>query len=87
VGLCRRSVSTRRIAGAWISGGVPTARGRACRRAVETAGEEVARVADLRAVIDLVADPLDPDQVAEQAALTADVITAGLRLNAPSARP
>lgn len=29
-------------------------------------------------------DPLDPDQVAEQAALTADVITSGLRLNAPS---
>jgi TetR/AcrR family transcriptional regulator len=29
------------------------------------------------------ADPLDPDQVAEQAALTADVITSGLRLNAP----
>jgi AcrR family transcriptional regulator len=28
-------------------------------------------------------DPLDPDQVAEQAALTADVITSGLRLNAP----
>jgi AcrR family transcriptional regulator len=27
-------------------------------------------------------DPLDPDQVAEQAALTADVITSGLRLNA-----
>jgi TetR/AcrR family transcriptional regulator len=28
-------------------------------------------------------DPLDPDQVAEQAALTADVITSGLRLDAP----
>jgi TetR/AcrR family transcriptional regulator len=28
-------------------------------------------------------DPLDPNQVAEQAALTADVITSGLRLNAP----
>jgi TetR/AcrR family transcriptional regulator len=28
-------------------------------------------------------DPLDPKQVAEQAALTADVITNGLRLNAP----
>ena len=28
-------------------------------------------------------DPLDPDQVAEQAALTADVITNGLRLDAP----
>jgi TetR/AcrR family transcriptional regulator len=28
-------------------------------------------------------DPLDPDQVAEQAALTADVITNGLRLGAP----
>jgi AcrR family transcriptional regulator len=28
-------------------------------------------------------DPLDPNQVAEQAALTADVITNGLRLNAP----
>jgi hypothetical protein len=28
-------------------------------------------------------DPLDPDQVAEQAALTADVITSGLRLHAP----
>jgi TetR/AcrR family transcriptional regulator len=28
-------------------------------------------------------DPLDPDQVAEQAALTADVITGGLRLSAP----
>jgi TetR/AcrR family transcriptional regulator len=28
-------------------------------------------------------DPLDPDQVAEQAALTADVITSGLRLEAP----
>jgi TetR/AcrR family transcriptional regulator len=26
-------------------------------------------------------DPLDPDQIAEQAALTADVITSGLRLN------
>src|SRR3982075_773980 len=30
------------------------------------------------------ADPLDPSQVAEQAALTADVITGGLRLGAPS---
>jgi AcrR family transcriptional regulator len=30
------------------------------------------------------ADPLDEDQVAEQAALTADVITGGLRLNAPA---
>ena len=29
------------------------------------------------------ADPLDPSQVAEQAALTADVITGGLRLDAP----
>ncbi|MEA2208976.1 MAG: hypothetical protein QOF54_1453 [Solirubrobacteraceae bacterium] len=29
-------------------------------------------------------DPLDPDQVAEQAALTADVITSGLRLDATS---
>src|SRR5882762_2833997 len=29
------------------------------------------------------ADPLDPTQVAEQAALTADVITGGLRLSAP----
>jgi AcrR family transcriptional regulator len=29
-------------------------------------------------------DPLDPAQVAEQAALTADVITGGLRLGAPS---
>jgi AcrR family transcriptional regulator len=29
------------------------------------------------------ADPLDPSQVAEQAALTADVITSGLRLDAP----
>jgi TetR/AcrR family transcriptional regulator len=29
------------------------------------------------------ADPLAPDQVAEQAALTADVITSGLRLNSP----
>jgi AcrR family transcriptional regulator len=29
------------------------------------------------------ADPLDPDQVAEHAALTADVITSGLRPNAP----
>jgi AcrR family transcriptional regulator len=29
-------------------------------------------------------DPLDPQQVEEQAALTADVITSGLRLNAPS---
>jgi AcrR family transcriptional regulator len=29
------------------------------------------------------ADPLDPNQVAEHAALTADVITNGLRLNAP----
>jgi AcrR family transcriptional regulator len=29
-------------------------------------------------------DPLAPDQVAEQAALTADVITNGLRLNAPA---
>jgi TetR/AcrR family transcriptional regulator len=29
------------------------------------------------------ADPLDPDQVAEQAALTADLITSGLRLDAP----
>ncbi len=29
-------------------------------------------------------DPLDPNQVAEQAALTADVITSGLRLNARS---
>jgi TetR/AcrR family transcriptional regulator len=28
-------------------------------------------------------DPLDPNQVAEQAALTADLITNGLRLNAP----
>jgi TetR/AcrR family transcriptional regulator len=28
-------------------------------------------------------DPLDPDQVAEQAVLTADVITSGLRLDAP----
>jgi TetR/AcrR family transcriptional regulator len=28
-------------------------------------------------------DPLDPDQVAEHAALTADVITSGLRLDAP----
>ena len=28
-------------------------------------------------------DPLDPNQVAEHAALTADVITSGLRLNAP----
>jgi TetR/AcrR family transcriptional regulator len=28
-------------------------------------------------------DPLDPSQVAEQAALTADVITSGLRLDAP----
>src|SRR5882762_762971 len=28
-------------------------------------------------------DPLDPDQIAEQAALTADVITSGLRLSAP----
>jgi TetR/AcrR family transcriptional regulator len=28
-------------------------------------------------------DPLDPKQVAEQAALTADVITSGLRLDAP----
>jgi TetR/AcrR family transcriptional regulator len=28
-------------------------------------------------------DPLDASQVAEQAALTADVITSGLRLNAP----
>jgi len=28
-------------------------------------------------------DPLDPGQVAEQAALTADVITSGLRLRAP----
>jgi AcrR family transcriptional regulator len=28
-------------------------------------------------------DPLDPNQVAEQAALTADVITGGLRLNPP----
>jgi AcrR family transcriptional regulator len=28
-------------------------------------------------------DPLDPIQVAEQAALTADVITSGLRINAP----
>jgi len=28
-------------------------------------------------------DPLDPKQIAEQAALTADVITNGLRLNAP----
>ena len=28
-------------------------------------------------------DPLDPNQVAEQAALTADVITSGLRLDAP----
>ena len=28
-------------------------------------------------------DPLDPNQVAEQAALTADVITSGLRLNPP----
>jgi AcrR family transcriptional regulator len=28
-------------------------------------------------------DPVDPDQVAEQAALTADVITSGLRLDAP----
>ena len=30
------------------------------------------------------ADPLDEDQVAEQAALTADVITGGLRLDAPA---
>jgi TetR/AcrR family transcriptional regulator len=30
------------------------------------------------------ADPLDPDQVAEQAALTADVITTGLRLDTPA---
>jgi TetR/AcrR family transcriptional regulator len=29
------------------------------------------------------ADPLDPDQVAEQASLTADVVTGGLRLDAP----
>jgi AcrR family transcriptional regulator len=29
------------------------------------------------------ADPLDPDQVAEQAALTADLITSGLRLESP----
>lgn len=28
-------------------------------------------------------DPLDPDQVAEQAALTADMITSGLRVDAP----
>jgi AcrR family transcriptional regulator len=28
-------------------------------------------------------DPLDPNQIAEHAALTADVITSGLRLNAP----
>jgi hypothetical protein len=29
-------------------------------------------------------DPLTPDQIAEHAALTADVITSGLRLGAPS---
>src|ERR1700682_637782 len=28
-------------------------------------------------------DPLDPNQIAEQAALTADLITSGLRVNAP----
>jgi TetR/AcrR family transcriptional regulator len=32
-------------------------------------------------------DPLDPDQVAEQAALTADVITNGLRLDAAGREP
>jgi hypothetical protein len=31
-------------------------------------------------------DPLDPTQVAEQAALTADVVTNGLRLHAPGGR-
>src|SRR3984893_3099938 len=32
-------------------------------------------------------DPLDPKQVADQAALTADVITSGLRLDKPRIRP